>query len=461
MYSKKSLKMKQLNNWIIVCLSGLLSCTASDVLDDPSGQDNGQEGEQVTLHIQPPVVGGLTVTRAGTENLPAGATLRVAAYQRNAGALGTPVNIATTAPTAEATYEVGSDGSLTACTVDANGKKTGTSSTPFNVYKGTYDFYAVSPARPLTKSGSTYQVSNVQRGEDVMTSTQTGVAITRANATVSLATFARKCARVIVKVVPKEITGTDKKIVVTKLKATSVTLKNISAQSAVLPVGSSGAIAPTAGANATFSNFVAVPSADDPKKLQLTQATNLLFPRSSAKLEVSATVEYQESGAVATTRTLQNTQNTVAFEAGQSYVITLTVDNNASELGITVTAGTTDSTDDSMGDKQPPAVVGNLQVCKKDDGYLSISTGIQSCKNSTAEGHNDWRLPTREELSLCVSTRATLEATAGFVAFVRGNYWSSTSTVSGYYYIVSFNNGSSGGTLGTSSQNVRCVRDNP
>lgn len=341
--------MKQLNNWILVCLSGLLSCTAGDVLDDPSGQ----EEEQVTLRVETPVVGSPAETRAGTENLPAGATLRVAAYQRKVDALGSPVNITTTAPTAEATYVVGADGTLTACTVDGNGKSTGTTATPFNVYKGTYDFYAVSPARPLTKNGSnTYEVPNVQRGEDVMTSTQQGVVITRANATVSLATFARKCAKVIVKVVPKEITGTDQKIVVTKLKATSVTLKNISAQSATLPVGSSGVIAPTAATTATFSNFVAVPAASDPKNLQLTQATNLLLPRSSALLEVTATIEYQESGLAATTKTLQNTQNTIAFEAGKSYEITLTVDNNASQMGITVAAGTTEDTDDSMGDKK-------------------------------------------------------------------------------------------------------------
>lgn len=448
--------MKQLNNWILVCLSGLLSCTAGDVLDDPSVEGE----ERVTLRVETPVVGSPAETRAGTENLPQGVTLRVAAYLRKADAPGTPVDITTTAPTAEATYVVGADGALTACTVNEAGTSTGTTATPFVVYKGTYDFYAVSPARPLAKNGSTshYEVQ-MQRNEDVMTSSQQGAEITRANATVSLATFVRQCAKVIVKVIPKEITSTDHKIVVTKLKATSVTLKNISAPSATLPVGFSGVIAPTAATTATFTNFEPVPADDDPKNLQLTRATNLLFPRNSALLEVTATVDYQESGATATTKTLQNTQNTIAFEAGKSYEIILSVDNNASELGISVVEGVEDSTEDNQIGEDIRPLIGNLQVCKTDGGMKNWSAANSYCNGLTEEEKSDWRLPSKDELVTMYNNKSSLQNTAGFTAFVTIWYWSSTVTDSGNHWIVTFSNGGTLDGYDLYSNYVRCVRD--
>lgn len=98
--------------------SGLISCTAGDVVE-PTGQEN----EYVELHVQAPAVGNRIDTRASEENLPAGATVRVVAYQRPSGKLNVPVDYAVTAPTAQATYVVNADGTLTQCTVDADGKK--------------------------------------------------------------------------------------------------------------------------------------------------------------------------------------------------------------------------------------------------------------------------------------------------------------------------------------------------
>lgn len=335
--------MKYIGKWIILFLSGLISCTAGDVVDS-----SGQENEYVELHVQTPAVGNRIDTRASEENLPAGVTVRVVAYQRQPGALNVPVDYSVTPPTAQATYVVNADGTLTQCTVDANGKKTDGIPELFYVYKGTYDFYAVSPARPLVLDGAKYQIKGLQRNEDVMTSIGTGMTVTVSNATVTLETFVRKCARVVFKVIPAAST----KIGLKKLTAKSVELSSMSAESGSIPAGKAEAIIPTAASTVTFSNFIAVPSADDPKKLGLTQATNLVLPKSNASIGVRVTLDYQDENDTAVKeKTLQATLDAMAFEAGKSYVVSLTVDNNSSALNWTVSDWNTkvEETDDNMG----------------------------------------------------------------------------------------------------------------
>ena len=335
--------MKHTGKWIILLLFGLISCTAGDVVES-SGQDN----EYVELHVQAPAVGNRIDTRASEENLPAGATVRVVAYQRQSGSLNVPVDYSVTAPTAQATYVVNADGTLTQCTVDVNGKKTDGVPELFYVYKGTYDFYAVSPARPLVLDESKYQIKGLLRNEDVMTSIGTGMSVTVSNATVTLETFVRKCARVIFKVIPAATT----KIGLKKLTAKSVQLSSMSAESGSIVPGKVESITPTAVSTAVFSNFIVVSSADDPKKLGLTQATNLVLPKSSASIGVRVTLDYQdENDAAAKEKTLQATLDAMAFEAGKSYVVSLTVDNNSSALNWTISDWNTkvEETDDNMG----------------------------------------------------------------------------------------------------------------
>lgn len=335
--------MKHIGKWIILLFSGLISCTAGDVVE-PTGQEN----EYVELHVQAPAVGNRIDTRASEENLPAGATVRVVAYQRPSGKLNVPVDYAVTAPTAQATYVVNADGTLTQCTVDADGKKTDGTPELFYVYKGTYDFYAISPACPLTLDASKYQVQGLSRNEDVMTSIGTGMPVTVSNATVTLETFVRKCARVIFKVIPAATT----KIALKKLTAKSVELSSMSAESGSIVPGKVESITPTAVSTAVFSNFIAVPSADDPKKLGLTQATNLVLPKSNASIGVRVTLDYQDENDTAVKeKTLQATLDAMAFEAGKSYVVSLTVDNNSSALNWTISDWNTkvEETDDNMG----------------------------------------------------------------------------------------------------------------
>ena len=61
-----------------------------------------------------------------------------------------------------------------------------------------YDFYAVSPARPLLQGNDGfYRVTGIPHKEDVMTSFVRGVAVTKTARQVALRTFSRKCAMLV------------------------------------------------------------------------------------------------------------------------------------------------------------------------------------------------------------------------------------------------------------------------
>ena len=327
----------------VVCLLLLLTgCTTRDVLEQV-----GSEKVPVELRIQASGVDSRIASRASVENLPVGATVRVAAYKRASGALATPVDFTVTEPTAQATYEVDADGMLTPCNVDASGNKTAGTPDAFWVYKGTYDFYAVSPARPLVSEDGKYKVNGLQRNEDVMTSFAEGIAVTVSNDLVTLGTFNRQSARVIFKVIP----ATTTKIGLKKLTAKSVALSSMSAATGSILSGKVQTITPTAASTVTFSNFTAVPSVDDPKALGLTQEINLVLPKSTASMDIKVTFDYQnENEAAIKEKTFLATLNAIAFEAGKSYIISLTVDNNSSTLTWTVNWYTQVSdTDNNMG----------------------------------------------------------------------------------------------------------------
>lgn len=331
------MKLNPLIWFSLVCMVGFASCTAEVPVDGPE-----LPADYVQLSIQRPDVAGSAQTKTdGTENLPANATVRIAAYQRPDNALDAPVNISTTAPTAEATYKVEADGTLS-------------SVSPLIVGKGTYDFYAISPARSLSADGGgtgTYQVSDLQRGEDVMTSYAQGVAISPSQKTVTLNTFTRKCARVVIKVVPAATTT----ISLTKLSATSATLTDMSAATASLAVGTSEDIQPTAGNGVTYTNFNPVPPDEDLKNIGLTQAANIIFPKSAGEYTVRIKIDYQREGDdQPVEQTLQATLPSQAFVAGNSYLITLTVDNNSSTLSVTIKSwdGTITIEDTNMGGEE-------------------------------------------------------------------------------------------------------------
>jgi len=134
-------------------------------------------------------------TRAMSENLAPGSTVRVLAYTRRAA--GAAADIERDTYVAEATYRVKDDYSLEPCVVDGmTGVATGTAgASPMRLRTGTYDFYALTPALSLTG----HKEASVAHGTDYACSLTAACAVaTRQDVstqTVVLATLERKCSR--------------------------------------------------------------------------------------------------------------------------------------------------------------------------------------------------------------------------------------------------------------------------
>lgn len=134
-------------------------------------------------------------TRAMSENLAPGSTVRVLAYTRRAAEAAADIERDTYV--AEATYRVKDDYSLEPCVVDGmTGVATGTAgASPMRLRTGTYDFYALTPALSLTG----HKEASVAHGTDYACSLTAACAVaTRQDVstqTVVLATLERKCSR--------------------------------------------------------------------------------------------------------------------------------------------------------------------------------------------------------------------------------------------------------------------------
>ena len=291
------------------------------------------------------------VTRSGeTSPLPSGSTVRIAAYRRMNNepdllSADLPmVDLSTALPAYQATYLVDEEGFLLPCVVDAEGKQTIGTSQEMTVLAGVYDFYAVSPARPLTKVDGKQQITGIPHQEDVMTSFVWGVAVSQASRQVSLQAFQRKCAQVVF-----EVTPTKKNIVpMSSLCGTRLELTGISSAGASLIVGENEAITSTGGdetdkGKLIVTDFVTLP---EPNDLGLNRARAILLPKNSHSFQVAVTVS---RNGVAVTLKATIAQN-IVFEAGKQYVFTLEVENNRSLLLLSVYDWTPFSlTDDNVG----------------------------------------------------------------------------------------------------------------
>ena len=189
--------------YLLWLLAGILlvGCTA-----EPVEEIVPEESRPVALSFGKPNLGvPELLTRAGEVTtppptpLPAGATVRIGAYfTGNVGDVPAEASFSTVAPSFEATYVVGDDGSLSPCCVNGNGEQAVGTAKGLTVRNGMYDFYAVSPARPLLQGNDGfYRVTGIPHKEDVMTSFVRGVAVTKTARQVALRTFSRKCAMLV------------------------------------------------------------------------------------------------------------------------------------------------------------------------------------------------------------------------------------------------------------------------
>lgn len=164
-------------------------------------------------------------------NLDKGVTVRVLAFKRAAN------NSGGADPryddfVAECTYVADGAGGLTPCAVKADGTVDATGKVPdaISLNNGTYDFYAYSPALPVTKGSNNnpYIVSGITHGMDVLNATLSAKAVSKAASTVALV-FEHKCAKITFNV--KQPEGAD----VTKLKVDSIVLRKMNKPSNVSP----------------------------------------------------------------------------------------------------------------------------------------------------------------------------------------------------------------------------------
>lgn len=270
--------------------------------------------------------------------LPAGSTVRIAAYLRgNVGETTQPAVFSATAPDFEATYVVEADGSLSRCLVDDAGKRIAGDAESLVVRSGVYDFYAVSPARKLAMSADgTYKITDIPHKEDVMTSFAREVTVSESSREVKLATFSRKCALVVFNVAPSK----ENVLPFSRLHATKLTVSRISTSGASLVAGGEDTgIPPTggenvAGAEVVFEKgeFEPVELAPDAIDIGLNKTKGVLLPKNATAFDVEIEVERDEK-----TATLRATINkSISFEEGKRYVFTLEVKNNESSLLMTV-----------------------------------------------------------------------------------------------------------------------------
>lgn len=323
--------------YLLWLLAGILlvGCTAG-----PVEEIVPEESRPVALSFGRPNLGvPELLTRAGEvatpppTPLPAGATVRIGAYfTGNVEDVPAEASFSTEAPLFEATYVVGDDGSLSPCCVNGNGEQTAGTAKGLSVRSGVYDFYAVSPARPLLQGNDGfYKITGIPHKEDVMTSFVRGVIVTKTARQVTLRTFSRKCAMLVFNVAPSPGNA----LPFDRLYGTSLVIKKISSSGAALLAGTDTGIPPTgagAGADAevTFATeeFEPVEPDSDPDDCGLNKTKGIVLPKNNQPFDVEITVVRDNE-----TATLRATiDRNISFDEGRRYIFTLEVKNNESSL---------------------------------------------------------------------------------------------------------------------------------
>lgn len=327
--------------YLLWLLAGILlvGCTA-----EPVEEIVPEESRPVALSFGRPNLGvpelltrtGEAVTPPPTP-LPAEATVRIGAYLTGSvGDMSADASFSTVAPSFEATYVVGDDGSLSPCCVNGNGEQIAGTAKGLTVRSGMYDFYAVSPARPLLKGNDGfYGITGIPHKEDVMTSFVRGVAVTKTARRVTLGTFSRKCAMLVFNVAPSP----DNAIPFDRLYGTSLVIKKVSSSGAVLLAGTDTGILPTGGgtgvdAEVTFATeeFEPVDPGSDPDNCGLNKTKGVVLPKDNQPFEVEITVVRDNETATLRATIDQN----ISFDEGKWYIFTLEVKNNESSLTMKV-----------------------------------------------------------------------------------------------------------------------------
>jgi hypothetical protein len=288
-----------------------LACTNSE------GLSNEYEGVKVSFSTRG-IVAQVASTRADASSLAEGATIRVQIYKHT----GTATDLTATNYVGDNTYVVGTDGSLSACVVDATGTVTSTTGSDLYLRSGDYDFYAVTPALTLSTSGETTAVA---QGMDYATSLTQGVSVssTLSTQSVALTTLERKCAQLVFKI-DRAITT------ITSVAIDELILTGLAVGPLTGTMNNALSTAASNTGSVTLSNSNFTYDATDQYKAS---ASTIVLPKTDGTMQLSMTVYFNGH---TTARTISSvTVPSIAFEAGTQYIFTLKLYGDQVVLSLT------------------------------------------------------------------------------------------------------------------------------
>ena len=490
--------------------SGLLLCMAALLAGCSKDPAAGPEGGVVTVSFAAPAIGqetGAQIASAASQAqngqspatraaLAENTTVRVVAFTAATG------NPAQANYVAEQTYYM-SGGKLVPCTVDDNGSFVAVApDAKMELERGSYDFYAITPALPLNEDKATVSVAHKV---DYAASATKGVTVD-ASKTYTLTQLDRKCVRVTF-VIKKSANFTE-------LTALSVTPSGAGLSMPNLPAAQSvkmGADIPAAAGSETLT----VPaSAFTNTDATTATAATVLLPLAAADILLTCDLTYTTATGSSRQTSFSSTAKNLALEKGKHYTFTLTI--YPFDVSFTVKAEfettISDWTDvpapaypyvsegryivsrDALGSSDQPlhpnwtAATMPLHNKVSADNALSseFEVAAEDCSSTNAPGvtqsgntyiwdnalpacaaytqagtsAGQWRLPTIKELETIYAKKDGLTGAGSFSSLY---YWSATelSSDSDCAWGVFFD---SGGTyhMNTKSDyigSVRCVRD--
>ena len=493
--------------------SGLLLCMAALLAGcskDPAGEPGSPQGGVVTVSFAAPAIGqetGAQIASAASQAqngqspatraaLAENTTVRVVAFT---AATGNPVQANYVA---EQTYYM-SGGKLVPCTVDDNGSFVAVApDAKMELERGSYDFYAITPALPLNEDKATVSVAHKV---DYAASATKGVTVD-ASKTYTLTQLDRKCVRVTF-VIKKSANFTE-------LTALSVTPSGAGLSMPNLPAAQSvkmGADIPAAAGSETLT----VPaSAFTNTDATTATAATVLLPRSAADILLTCDLTYTTATGSSRQTSFSDTANDLALEKGKHYTFTLTL--LASDVSFAVKAESETTISDWTDVPAPayPYVLKGIYIVSRDAlGYsgealhpdwtaatmpahnevsadnalsLEFEVAAEDCNSTNASGvtldsGNDqytwanaplacgkytqagtsvgqWRLPTIKELQAIYAKKDGL---TGVGSFTSSGYWSATEDSSNSIraWNVNFYNGDTYNYGKNVNGSVRCVRD--
>lgn len=191
----------------------------------------------------------------------------------------------------------------------------------------------------------------------------------------------------------------------------------------------------------SVSTPAAIPAAGGEVTSQVTATDGLAWTVSQDVVSEDITVD-TNNGSGNGTLTFTASANSGNARTGTFLVA---VDANSErKFSITVTQGT----------GEVGAIIGDLEVQMKDQGWMNLNSAVTSCKN-LGDG---WRVPSKNELLTIYAAKAELLAVEGFKGFGYSYYWSSSNEWASNYWIVYMLDGHSGTVLMSQPAGIRCVR---